>query len=295
MNKKIIIINGSSSFTGYHFIKYLNMTNKYKIICLFSKGRKNSEQTIRINELYKMKNLKFFQEVDYLSSKFFNILNEYKNYILILHYAYNKNYKNDENFKLNNFFKKNILQVEDLYKILKVKCKKIILTNSYFQKNNDNLSFNKYGLSKDINYLIHEYYAHQNKIELKTHTISNPFGIYEEKRFLYHILSSWNNRQTPLILSPNDKNDYILIEDLAKQFVKFIDNKDKNLSISQYYESNLEFVLRIKKIYEKLTNLKMNIKTNKNEIKFDRKNKLKIKKNDKGLEEYIKYAIKNYN
>lgn len=294
MKKIKIIINGSSSFTGYHFINYLSRTNKYDLICLISKGYKNEDQQNRINELKKIKDIKIVKGVNYLSKDFFEVLKEHNDYILILHYAYNLNYKNDNEFNMNNFLKTNIFDIEKLYQILNKNCKKVIISNTYFQKNNNNIAFNKYGLSKDISYLFHEYYCKKFNIILKINVISNPFGKYEEKRLLFYTINSWNKGLTPVLSRPNDMNDFILIDDLAKKFTQFIGNKERILSLSQYYESNFNFIVRLKKIYEKILNKKVKIHTTKIKKDFSRKNSFNIKKNNKGLENYIKYAIDNY-
>lgn len=294
MKKIKIIINGSSSFTGYHFINYLSQTKKYDLTCLISKGYKNYDQQERINKLKKIKELKIINGINYLSNEFFEILRESNNYILILHYAYNSNYKNDDKFDINKFLKTNIFNIENLYQILNKNCKKVILSNSYFQKSNHKIAFNKYGLSKDISYLFHEYYCKKFNIMLKVNIIPNPIGEYEEKRFLCYIFTSWNNNIAPTILSPNDKNDYVLINNLAYEFSKFIHNKKHILSVSQYYETNYNFILRLKKIYEKITKKKVNIKVFKTKKIFDRKNKQQIKKDQLSLIKYVKYAIEKY-
>ncbi len=292
--RKKIIINGVSSFTGYHFTKFLSKTNKYEILCLVSKGKKNEYQKKRLSELSKSKNLNFIYDVNYFSNKFFKILKKERNFTLVLHYAYNKNYKTDENFDLNFFIKNNLFKIEEFYKIIFKKCNKIILTNSYFQKNENTIAYNKYGLSKDINFLFHEYYCEKNNIELKINTISNPFGEMEEKRLLYYVISSWNRGLAPILSNPHDKNDFILIDSLAEKFVEFIESKEKLLSLSQYAESNLEFISRLKVIYEKLNKKVVKLKFKNSKVSFSRNNSQKIKKDLYALKKYIIYASKEY-
>ena len=70
-NKKILFI-GSSSFTGYHFVKTITKKTNFEIYCTFTKNLNNykSIRKKRILDIYKNNKVKSFFKVKFGDKNF---------------------------------------------------------------------------------------------------------------------------------------------------------------------------------------------------------------------------------
>ncbi len=290
-----IIINGVTSFTGYWISKILIDSKKYKIITILNNKKKNYID-LKKKRLNKLKPFKEYDDAKFGSKKYQEILNNYKNFTYIHHSAYTKNY--NYNFNINKAISENLKSLNEIFKILKNNnCKEIILTESYHQKFNKYKNYSLYAKSKYLTSRAFEKFSKKYKIKLRKNRIANPFGPLEEKRFLYYIISKWKKNESVLIKSPNDKNDFVPVDILAKNFLNFLKSKKKILNVSGLYLSNYQFALIIKKNLEKLLKKKLIIKKTNLSKSFDRKNSNNsISYNIclNSLKNYLAYCIKEY-
>lgn len=289
--KKIVIMDGCSSFTGYWFAKELQK-NKYLVIKLFNKKKEKYFGNYKLRVLDLKDNNSYFN-IKFGSKSFLKLLTKYKNFIYIHHAAYTKDYDNDDNFNLIEAISENNYNIEKFFEILKEKnCKKIILSNSYYQKYGKYENLNKYALSKSITNDCFDYFSKKYNVILKKIMIASPFGPLEQKGLLKYVCEQILTNKIPSINNSHDKNDFIYIKKLSRELLKFIENSEANLNCGQYYLNNKEMIEIVSKEIEKVKKIKVEIKYKKNSYKiFDRKMKTRLKKSNKDINEYIKYYL----
>jgi nucleoside-diphosphate-sugar epimerase len=279
--KKVVVMTGASSFTGYWFCKSL-IEEGYKVTCFFTQTKKNYSalKKERINLLYKYKkNFIPIFNAKMGSKKFLKSISSIKNFIFIHHGAYTIDYNSNkfDLLKAINDNNQNINLMFDIFK--KNSVNKLIYTSTIFQGGKKNKPENLYGLSKDITQQIFKYICETNKIKFKKFIIANPFGPFEEKRFLHYVLNSWKHKKTVEVKRPKDVVDYVQVQHLANQFVKFIKTNQTSFDLSQFSNSNLYFLKKIKRMIIQKNPLECKIKHKNIKCEFNRINSTKIKIN----------------
>ena len=271
--KKFILFTGASSFTGFHFVKKLSENKNYSIVCTFTKKKFYYEKLKlkRLLILSKKKNIKFFYNVAFGDKKFFKIIEKNNFNFICLHGSYTYQYNDDQKFKITDALGSNLNNIDFFYNKIS-KSTKLILSNSIFQKNEKKNydSIGKYGLSKFITHEVINYLSKKNKIDTGFFFIPNPWGVLEERRFLYYLIKNWKEGNTPVIKSPFYIRDNIYVDDLTNQYIKLF---SKNLNYNLFYPSgfksnNLNFALKIKKEYEKFFKQKVKL-SHIRQTKFD--------------------------
>ena len=264
---RLILFTGASSFTGYHFVNRLSKEKKNIIYCLLTKKKKQYKglKALRLSLLKNKKNIRFFYNISFGEKKFFFILNKFSFNFLCLHGAYTHQYNNDEEFSISDALKSNLNKIDILFKNINNKKTKIILTNSIFQKNEKKknyISIGKYGLTKFITHEVFHYLAIKYKVDITYFFIPNPWGILEEKRFLYYLIKTWKNGKTPIVKSPIYIRDNIYVDDLSKNYLKLFSKKSFPSYVypSGAIISNLNFAKKIKTEFEKYTCKKFKLK-----------------------------------
>ena len=114
--KKIVIMDGCSSFTGYWFAKELQK-NKYLVIKLFNKKKEKYFGNYKLRVLDLKDNNSYFN-IKFGSKSFLKLLNKYKNFIYIHHAAYTKDYDNDDNFNLIEAISENNYNIEKFFETM---------------------------------------------------------------------------------------------------------------------------------------------------------------------------------
>lgn len=249
-----ILFTGASSFTGFWFVKAL-AEEGHEVAATFQKG-KNDYTALRRDRLLLLE--PFIKPVYYCSfgsSSFLKLLDEPWD-IFCHHGAYVENYKSFD-FPVLDAVSANTKAAREVIQKLKNKgCSHLVLTGSIFEQNEgtgtDRLpAFSPYGLSKGITAELFKFETRFSHLPLKKFVIPNPFGPYEEPRFLYHLINSWKKHQTASVQTPSYIRDNIPISLLAKAYVKFVTtySQDPFTSFhpSFYAESQGAFTERVAK------------------------------------------------
>jgi len=260
-----ILFTGLSSFTGFYFINQLSNNKNNKIFCILSKNKKDYDffKKKRISLISKKKNVNLIFNVKFGDKKFINLLSKEKFNFLCFHHAYTKNYNNDKKFNFKKSLKENLNNVDELFKYINKKSK-IIITNTIFQKipKKNYKSINNYGVSKELTYEKLKKLCNFHKIKYKSFFITNPWGIYEEKKLHYYLIENWLKNKEVIIKFPNYIRDNIHIEKLSKEYQKVINSKSekKEYFPSGYCSSNKVFIEALRKEFEKYFNVKTKVK-----------------------------------
>lgn len=284
-----ILFLGSSSFTGFHFVNNLSKNINHEIYCLFTKKKNayNSIRKNRINILSKKKNLKFFYQIEFGDLKFIKLIKKEKFDALCLHHAETNNYNDDKKFNFKKSIKKNTKNINKVFRNLDKKTF-ILISNTIFQKIKSKKynDINNYGRSKSITYKILKKACNKFKLKFKSIYITNPWGIYEEKKLNYYLIKCWIKGEEAIVKFPNYIRDNIFIDKLTNQYIKILYSKSNKIDYfpSGYCSTNEEFIKALKKKFEKFFNIRANVKF----IYNSKHSQPKIRINSKSFKKKIK-------
>lgn len=267
---KEIIIDGSSSFTGAWFVKSLCLSNRIsKVNYLLTKKKYYGLNKVRLDFISQNKKAIPHEKIKFGSKKYLDLIRSKNNFILCIHGAYTKNYNLEDKFSLNKSLKNNLNNIDEIFQILRNKNVKIVLSDSIFQGNQFDDYIGKYGLSKKITNDTIFSLSIKNNIPVSRIVIPNPWGEFEEKRFIYYLIKTWEKNETPFIKYPYYIRDNIYIKNLCKLYMKLVLSSSTSIIYpTEFSVSNLQFAKFIKKNYEKFTNKKVRLDWNKN-MQFD--------------------------
>jgi UDP-glucose 4-epimerase len=260
-----IIFTGSSSFTGYWFIRTLSEAG-HDVIATF-KGSRNRYQDIRkkrVEELIKIVPCVF--DCGFGSEEFIHVIENTNNIDLLCHHdADVTNYKSSD-FNVVSAVQNNTNNVKTvLQKICDKQCHHLVLTGSVFEYNEGAgsgrlRSFSPYALSKGLTAEVFRYYTEVIGMIMGKFVIPNPFGPYEESRFTAYLINAWREGKTPRVATPDYVRDNIHVSLLSKAYNWFVGNLIKSQSVttihpSGYPEAQGSFATRFAKEMSKRLDL----------------------------------------
>ncbi len=251
-----ILFLGASSFTGFHFINRLSKNKSVKIYCTLTKKFKNYkfERKVRLNLIKKIKNVKILESTKFGDRNFINVLKKIKFDILCFHSAHAENYNDDKKFDYKKSLNENLNNVEDVFSILNEN-QRVIISNTVFQniKYKRYKAVNNYGKSKSKTYDVFKKFCLKNKIKYKSFYITNPWGIFEEKKLNYYLIKNWLENKVPIIEYPRYIRDNIFIDKLSNEYYKLIFSKSEKIENfpSGYCCSNKVFINSLRKEFNK--------------------------------------------
>ena len=298
-----ILFTGVSSFTGYHFVKKLSQRKNIIIYCTLQKKINSYKETRRkrLNLLLKKKNINFFEKCKFGNIKFCKVLKDNNFDILCLHHSHTNNYNDDKKFNIDKSKKKDLYNCKAVFENLKKKSL-VVVSNTIFQniKSKNYKHVNKYGLSKTIFYNKIKKLCKFKKIRFKSVYITNPWGLYEEKKLNYNLIKTWINQKSFIMEYPKYIRDNIYIDKLSMFYNKIIFDNSKTVDYfpSGYCSSNEVFIEAFRKKFEHYFGIKAYVKylyNTKHTQPLKRINgtkvykKFKIKEN---LNNYFKYYKK---
>ena len=132
-------------------------------------------------------------------------------------------------------------------------CAKIIVTGSVFEKDegagSDGLrALSPYGLSKAFTWQVFRYHAQLRQMMLGKFVIPNPFGPFEDPRFVHYLMKCWFIGETAVVNTPSYVRDNIHVSLLSKCYadlVKTMSDGITRLNPSGYVESQGAFTRRV--------------------------------------------------
>lgn len=249
-----ILFTGASSFTGFWFAKAL-AEEGHAVTATFQKGKEDyaSLRHDRLSILEPFVNA--FYHCSFGSPSFLELLDEPWD-VFCHHGAYVENYKSLD-FPVLEAVSANTREARKVVEKLKSNgCSHIVLTGSIFEQNEgmgtDRLpAFSPYALSKAMTAEIFKFEARLCHLPLKKFVIPNPFGPYEEPRFLHYLINSWKENKTASVQTPAYIRDNIPISLLTKAYVQFVQTSSHDTFTSFhpsfYVESQGAFTERVAK------------------------------------------------
>ncbi|ATP57973.1 epimerase [Pedobacter ginsengisoli] len=260
-----ILLTGASSFTGYWFATKL-ISEGHDVTAIFTRENAGAYPPERLKRIGLLgKDVHAVYGCKFGDNTFIKLLKEEKFDVLCHHAAEVTNYKQAD-FDIVKAVAANTLNIHTVFVALKDTGCKLVITGSVFEdinkvddSNQSQKHFSGYGLSKSISSDLFHYYARQFDVNIGKFIISNPFGAFEEKRFLNYLITGWLNNESRSVNTPDYVRDNIHVELLASYYAYFIEqvavSKDPVMSLapSGYIETQGDFAARV--AYEMSTRL----------------------------------------
>ncbi len=246
-----ILFTGSSSFTGYWFIKEL-ASQGHEVVAVFRRQSKEYDDDIRrkrVEALCAVCDPLFC--VSFGDDRFLDLLTTRRFDLLCCHGAEVTNY-NKPDFDSIAATSNNTYRLPLIGDALASTNCKIVLTGSVFENDEgagstDLRAFSPYGLSKGMTWQTFRYYSHLKSLTLGKFVIANPFGPYEERRFTHYLMRCWSNQEPATVNTPNYVRDNIHVSLLAKTYARFataLRDGTSRINPSGYVESQGAFTHR---------------------------------------------------
>ena len=250
-----VLFTGSSSFTGYWFIREL-VTAGHTVMATF-RGRPDGYEGVRAQRVAAAEAFVCASRFDceFGGDAFLDTIERAGPFDLLCHHAAEvRNYKDPE-FDVIGALTSNTFNLVPVLRILKRQgCCRFLLTGSVFETSDGVGSppmqtLDPYGLSKTLTGALVEYYALREGFRLGKFTIPNPFGPLEEPRFTDYLVRTWYRGEAAKVATPRYVRDNIHVSLLAKAYLKFAESLPDGpgfvrLNPSGYVESQGAFAQR---------------------------------------------------
>jgi UDP-glucose 4-epimerase len=247
-----ILFTGGSSFTGYWFVKEM-VAAGHEVIATFQHqiDEYSGLRRHRVDVLAGLCRAIF--GVSFGDETFIALIKENRCDLLCHHGADVTNYKSPD-FDIASAVAKTTRGLPVvLDTLLKSGSDKILLTGSVFENDegagsDDLRAFSPYGLSKAFTWQAFRYHAQLREMVLGKFVIANPFGPYEEPRFVNYLMKNWFAGKPAIVNTPLYVRDNIHISLLAKCYLQYalsLPNSVTRLNPSGYIETQGSFTQRV--------------------------------------------------
>jgi UDP-glucose 4-epimerase len=248
-----ILFTGGSSFTGYWFATQLASAG-HDVIVVFRRQPNDYPDDLRRQRVAALIDVcRPVFGVSCGDDRFLQLIREGHWDLFCHHAAEATNYRSPD-FNVVAAVENNTYRIPLVLDLLQdAGCGKVVVTGSVFENDEGAGStpleaFSPYGLSKGITWQLFRYHAKARQLSLGKFVIPNPFGPYEEPRFIHYLIKSWVDGATPSVNTPSYIRDNIHVSLLAKIYVHFITTLSEGVSRinpSGYIESQGSFTQRV--------------------------------------------------
>jgi UDP-glucose 4-epimerase len=222
-----ILLTGASSFTGYWIVQILTRAGHRVVAPL--RGLENSckdVKALRVQSLAPLCQLRF--GIPFGDESFLKLLQQEGPFDILCHHAAEVGNYRSPDFDALGALRNNVNGLIPVLRTLRAqKCSKMILTGSVFEQDEGVAppplnAFSPYGLSKGLTWDFVRYYALREGFSLGKFVIPNPFGPFEEPRFVAFLMKNWLAGQTPSVKTPDYVRDNIHVDLLAMAYRQMV-------------------------------------------------------------------------
>lgn len=250
-----IIFTGGSSFTGFWFIKTLAEAG-HDITAVFTQNRIQYKETRKERVERICNKAKTLFGCSFGDEQFLALIRSSDHWDILCHHgAYVADYKSMD-FDIPRAVAENTRGLKEVLKILKEKnCRKIVLTGSVFEAEEGDgtrplTAFSPYALSKKMTADMFRFFCDHYEMSMGKFVIPNPFGPFEEKRFIHYLITSWLAGKTPVVRTPDYVRDNVHVSLLSLAYQGFVESLPEHPGFykrnpSGYRESQKEFSHRV--------------------------------------------------
>ncbi len=238
-----VLLTGASSFTGFWFVRELRRAG-HEVACLFQGASAQEYDGLRgqrVRELLSGGESHF--GVSFGSSKFLEIASQ--GWDVLAHHAADVTDYRSLDFDVVRALDRNTKNLREVFSALRqTQGSRVVLTGSVFEPDegagSDGLpAILPYGLSKGLTSQVFRYEAQLAGLHLGKFVIPNPFGSFQEPRFVQYLLKTWGQRETARVGTPDYVRDNIPVQLLALDYVDFLTTLPRTKGFSKRDPSGL--------------------------------------------------------
>ncbi len=225
-----ILFTGSSSFTGYWFIRELVQAG-HEVVATFQRGPADYDG-IRARRAQMVDDLcRTVYSCSFGQQAFMDVVKGEASWDALCHHAADVTDYKSPAFDVPRAIANNTYNVAEVLASLADRgCRRVILTGSVFEQREGEgeheygglRPFSPYGLSKGLTADMFRYYVREPAMSLGKFVIPNPFGPYEEPRFTAYLLRTWMAHEVAGVKTPDYVRDNIHVSLLAKAYRDFM-------------------------------------------------------------------------
>lgn len=252
-----ILFTGSSSFTGYWFVRRL-VEAGHEVVAAIRGARDHYEgiRAQRVNRVVALCRTEF--ECPFGTPAFFDLIQREGPWDLLCHHAADVTDYRSPQFDVMNALSSNVHRFPEMATVLKNHgCHRLLLTGSVFEQyeglgTNPGSAVSAYGLSKGLTSDFIRFYCERESMSFGKFVIPNPFGPFEEPRLTSHLMHTWAKGEIASIKTPSYVRDNIHVDLLADVYATFAqqlstDAPYQHCAPSGYVEQQAAFVGRFAK------------------------------------------------
>jgi UDP-glucose 4-epimerase len=258
-----ILFTGASSFTGHWFVSKLAQRG-HEVSATFTRasadeyGADVRGQRVRrlLDKCRPLFSCRFGDE------RFLKLLNEEKFELMCHHAADVTNYKSPD-FDVERAVANNTFRASEVLQSLRSAGRPLLLTGSIFEPgegagSNGLPAFSPYGLSKRQTADYFQNACQASGVRMGKFVIPNPFGPWEDPRFISYLARTWSTGQVAAVRTPDYIRDNIHISMLSAAYAEFAEQLPHaagfaKLNPSGYVESQGAFSERVAREFRSRT------------------------------------------
>ncbi len=249
-----ILFTGSSSFTGYWFIREL--VNRGHVVLATFRGNPDTYAGMRLERTRRVQALcDCVFDCSFGSDAFVDVIRSRNDWDIYCHHAAQVEGYHRPDFDVLGAVANNTRNFNEVIRALQERnCGCLLLTGSVFEADEGGgdmplRAFSPYGLSKTLTSSYVKYFTEAGGMQCGKFVIPNPFGPYEEARFTTYLARTWLAGQVAEVRTPDYVRDNIHVELLARAYVRFLEtcagaSEPQRLNPSGYVGSQREFTER---------------------------------------------------
>ncbi|MFC1452313.1 NAD-dependent epimerase/dehydratase family protein [Verrucomicrobiota bacterium] len=249
-----VLFTGSSSFTGYWFIREL-VAAGHEVTATFRRnpGLYEGVRGRRAEAVQALCECVF--DCAFGEDRFMSVVGGGRGWDVMCHHGAEVGDYGNPDFDVAGALRGNTHNVRSVLAALCGKgCGRLVTTGSVFESDEGSgdgplRAFSPYGLSKALTCHALRYYAGAAGLPLGKFVIPNPFGPFEEPRFTTHLVREWYKGVTPEVRTPLYVRDNIHVSLLARAYAGFVAEQGglppfARMSPSGYVQTQGEFAAR---------------------------------------------------
>lgn len=252
-----VLFTGASSFTGFWFVRTL-VDAGHEVVAVFRRSREDYVDAVRRERIERLEPVcRSIWGVTFGAPAFLDAIGSETGWDLLCHHAAEVGDYRSAEFDVARALAANIRNAPAVLDHLKLRgCRGVVLTGSVFEAGegtgSDGIpSVSPYGLSKFLTSETFRFYLEQKSLPMGKFVVPNPFGPYEEQRFIAYLMGRWFAHATATVRTPDYVRDNIHVSLLARAYVRFVERlaesgqRHLKLNPSGYVESQGEFAHRV--------------------------------------------------
>jgi nucleoside-diphosphate-sugar epimerase len=221
-----ILFTGASSFTGFWFARQLKAAGAQVTAAL--RGAPETYQGVRAGRARRLaQEAEIVADCPFGSARFVELIRARDYDVLCHHGAEARDYRSAD-FDVHAAVAANTLNIRaTLAAFAERGGRALVATGSVFEAQegagpSPRRAFSPYGLSKGLTFEIVNYWGEALGLAVSKFVIANPFGPFEEPRFVAHAMERWAKGEALEVRTPRYLRDNIHVDLLAAAYARFV-------------------------------------------------------------------------